>query len=101
MKSPETMAIEWALTVYKNMDSPEAKDMAKDFLAGYACANAKIEGLEKAIDREAILKVCRDWKWYWMSQEERYKVTAYGIDSNMIHHLADKITEHLTRQVAE
>ncbi len=47
------------------------------------------------IDRESILKVCREWKHYWMEQEERYKITAFGIDSNMIHHVADKVWEHV------
>lgn len=55
------------------------------------------------VNRESILEVCREWKGFWMdqtqnSEEDRknYFNRACGVDANMIHHLADKINEHVS-----
>jgi hypothetical protein len=39
------------------------------------------------------LEVIRDWKHHWMAKEDGYFESAFGIDANMVHHLARKLTE--------
>lgn len=48
-------------------------------------------------DYESILAVVRQWKLFWMNQNQNgpqdhsnYFQRAYGIDSNMVHSLAEK-----------
>lgn len=50
--------------------------------------------------REFFLKIIREWKHFWMNQTqnskedfENYFGRAFGIDSNMTHHLSSKLSE--------
>lgn len=54
--------------------------------------------IDKLKDVEFTLKIVRDWKHFWMNQTQNskedhanYFSRAFGVDSNMTHHLADKI----------
>jgi len=41
--------------------------------------------------KEKYLEIIRDWRSHWMHHEEGYFQRAWGIDSNMIHHLARRL----------
>lgn len=78
-----------------------------DFIKGW---KARASKPPKERDEEAIMKVIREWKHYWMNQRQNseedyqnYLNRASGIDSNMIHHLAKLIVRNSgqTEQVAE
>lgn len=51
--------------------------------------------------KESLLEVVRKWTWHWRGQEARYSVVAWGIDSNMIHHMGDKVVEHYLPTLAK
>lgn len=53
-----------------------------------------------ALKYEAVLKIIQEWKYFWMNQSQNseedfknYFDRAFGIDSNMMHHLAKLISE--------
>lgn len=46
----DKMADEYALTVYKDLDSIEAKYMVKDFAAGHASRQSEIDELRRALE---------------------------------------------------
>ena len=41
--------------------------------------------------KEKYLLVIRDWKHYWLSQEDNYVKRALGVDANMVHDLARRL----------
>lgn len=48
--------------------------------------------LAPGIDRFSLVPIIREWKHAWMKQEQRYSTVAYGIDANMVHDLAIRIS---------
>lgn len=82
------------------VDDEWYEDAVKAHVAGYTLAANERD----AVDREKILEVCREWKGFWMNQTQNseadrknYFNRACGIDANMIHHLADKITASINK----
>jgi hypothetical protein len=74
------------------------KNIAEYFFRhGAKFRDAQIAELTK---KEKILEVAREWKHFWMNQRQNseedyqnYFNRAFGIDANMIHDLADRITK--------
>lgn len=63
------------------------------------------EPKQKARETIAII---REWKYYWMNQRQNsdedylnYFNRAYGVDANMMHHLADKIDKEIGTALQE
>lgn len=50
---------------------------------------------------DIVLKIVEDWQFFWMNQTldeedtKRYRERACGIDANMRHNLAERITKGL------
>lgn len=51
----------------------------------------RIARYEKTYDE--FLKTIRDWKAHWMMKEPGYQARALGVDANMVHHLARRLTD--------
>ncbi len=42
--------------------------------------------------KEFYLEHIRNWKYYWLTSEPGYETRAIGVDANMIHHLASRLS---------
>jgi hypothetical protein len=69
------------------------------FRTGYRVCEARIakHGVpgKASLSHNDLLKTIREWKHHWLQKEPGYEERAFGLDSNMMHHLATLLAKQL------